>query len=72
MLLSLTFSLSKCIHLQYLGHVSLIIKMYGLLQLIISYVLLHNCAISFDSCSPVNRFYSFIIFSLLINVYFCV
>ena len=31
------------------------------------YVLLHNCATSIDSYSPVNKFYSFIIFSLLIN-----
>ena len=30
-------------------------------------VLLRNCAISIDSYSPVNKFYSFIIFSLLIN-----
>ena len=31
------------------------------------YVLLHNCAISIDSYSPINKFYSFIIFILLIN-----
>ena len=31
------------------------------------YVLLHNCAISIDSFSLINKFYSFIIFSLLIN-----
>ena len=31
----------------------------------LSYVLLHNCDISIDSYSPVNKFYSFIIFSLL-------
>ena len=37
---------------------------YGLL-----YVLLHNCGISIDSCSPVNKFDSFIIFSLLINAF---
>ena len=30
-------------------------------------VLLHNCAISIDSYSPINKFYSFIIFSSLIN-----
>ena len=29
--------------------------------------LLHNCAFSIDSWSPVNKFYSSIIFSLLIN-----
>ena len=29
--------------------------------------LLHNCAISMDSYSPINKFYSSIIFSLLIN-----
>ena len=32
------------------------------------YVLLHNCAIFIDSYSPINKFYSFIIFSVLINV----
>ena len=31
------------------------------------YVLLPNCAISIDIYSPVNKFYSVIIFSLLIN-----
>ena len=31
------------------------------------YVLLRNCAISIDSYSPANKFYSFIIFSVLIN-----
>ena len=31
------------------------------------YVLSHNCAFSIDSFSPINKFYSFIIFSLLIN-----
>ena len=30
-------------------------------------VLLHNYALSIDSYSPVNKFYSFIIFSLLID-----
>ena len=30
-------------------------------------VLLHNYAISVDSYSPINKFYSIIIFSLLIN-----
>ena len=44
-------------------HVSLITKIYGYLQ----HVLLHNCAISIDSCSPNNKFYSFITFSLLIK-----
>ena len=33
------------------------------------HVLLHNCAISIDSYSPINKFYGFIIFFiLLINV----
>ena len=31
------------------------------------YELLHNCAIYIDSYSPINKFYSIIIFSLLIN-----
>ena len=31
------------------------------------YVLLHNCAISIDIFSPVNKFYSVINVSLLIN-----
>ena len=31
------------------------------------YVLFYNCAISIDSYSPINKFYSFIVFSLLIN-----
>ena len=30
-------------------------------------VLLHNCAIFIDSYSPIDKVYSFIIFSLLIN-----
>ena len=60
----LTLALPKCVHLLYLRHVCLIPKMYGLLQLII----IHNCAVSIDSCcSPINTFYSFISFSLLIN-----
>ena len=31
------------------------------------YALLHNYAISIDSYSPINKFYGFIFFSLLIN-----
>ena len=31
------------------------------------YALLHKCAISIDSYSPINKFYSVIIFSVLIN-----
>ena len=31
------------------------------------YTYVHNCAISIHSYSPVNKFYSFIIFSLLTN-----
>ena len=44
-------------------------KIYRLLQLIIiiNYALLHNCAFSIDSYSAINKFYSFIIFSVLIN-----
>ena len=30
-------------------------------------ILLHHCAISIDTYSPVNKFYSIIIFSRLIN-----
>ena len=59
------FALPKCVHLPYLRHVSLITKIYGLLQLIIC--TLHNYAICIDSYSPINKFYSFIFFSLLIN-----
>ena len=29
--------------------------------------LLHNCAFSIDSYSPINKFYSFVLFSVLIN-----
>ena len=42
-------------------------KMYGLLQLIIICTL-HNCTISIDTYSLINKLYSVIIFSLLINV----
>ena len=56
----------KCVHLLYLRYFSLMTKIYGLLQLII-YALLHNCAISIDSFSLINKFYSFINFGLLIN-----
>ena len=31
------------------------------------YALLHDCTFSIDNHSPINKFYSFIIFSLLIN-----
>ena len=55
----LTLALPKCVYLSYLKYSSLMTKIYGLLQLII----LHNCDISIDSYSPVNKFYSFIIFS---------
>ena len=30
--------------------------------------LVHNCAFSIDSYSPINKFYSFMILSLLINI----
>ena len=56
----------NCVQLPYLRHLSLVTKIHGLLQLIIICTL-HNCAISIDSYSPINKFYSFIIFSLLIN-----
>ena len=43
-------------------------KIYGLMQLIVTiYVLLHNCAMFIDRYTPINKFYSFIIFSFLIN-----
>ena len=63
----LTLALSKCIHLPYLRHVSVMTKICELLQLIMKGILLHNCAISIDSYSPENKFYSFIIISVLIN-----
>ena len=44
-------ALPKCVHLTYLRRISLMTKIYGFI----------------DSCSPVNKFYSFIIFGLLIN-----
>ena len=48
--------------------ISLITKISGLLQLIIMYyVLLVNCAISIDSYTLINKFYSLVICSLLIN-----
>ena len=63
-----TFALPKCVYLPYLRHISLMTKIYGLMQLIITvYVLLHNCAIFIDRYTPINKFYSFIIFSFLIN-----
>ena len=61
------FALPKCVHLPYLRHVALMTKIFGLQQLIIINALLHNYAISTDSYSPINKFYSFIYFSLLIN-----
>ena len=60
------FALPKCVQLPYLSHLSLMTRIYGLLQLIIICTL-HNYAISIDSYSPINEFYSFIFFSLLIN-----
>ena len=35
MMLPLTLALPKCVHLPYLRHVSLVTKIYGLLQLVI-------------------------------------
>ena len=31
--------------------------------------ILHNCTISIDSYTPINEFYSFVIFSLVINAF---
>ena len=56
----------KSVHLPYLRDVSLMTKIYGLLQLI-RYVLLHNCVIKFPLTAILHKFYSFIIFGLLIN-----
>ena len=36
-------------------------------ETLLLYVLLHNCAISIDSYSPINKFSSLIFFSLLID-----
>ena len=47
-----------------LRRLSLMTKIHGLLQI---YALLHNCAFSIDRYSPINKFYSLIIFSVLIN-----
>ena len=46
---------------------SLITRIYGLLHQINMYFLLFNCTISCDSYTSINKFYSFVIFSLLIN-----
>ena len=54
MVWQLTLTLTKCVRLQYLRHVSLMTKIYGLLQLTLC-VLLHNWAISIDSYNPVNK-----------------
>ena len=61
----LTLALPKCVHLPNLRPVSLMTKIYGLLQLII--ICTFTCAISIDRYSPFNTSYSFIIFSLLID-----
>ena len=62
------FDSAKCVHLPFLRHLSLMTKVYGLLQLIITvYALVHNCTSSIDNYSPIYKFYSFITFSLLIN-----
>ena len=69
MVLTLTLALPKCVHLQDLRHVSLMTKIYRLLQLISVCTLknLYNYAISIESYTPINKIYSFVIFSLLIN-----
>ena len=60
--------LPQCFLLLYLRHISLITKTSGLLELILVFhVLLPDCAISIDSCTSINKFYSFINFSLQIN-----
>ena len=46
-------------------------KIYGFAAAYYMYFL-HNCAISIDSYSPVNKFYSFILFNLLINACYLV
>ena len=53
----LTLALPKRVHLSYLRHVSVMTKTYGLLQLIINFMILlvHYFAISIDSCSLVNK-----------------
>ena len=39
----LTLALPKCVHLPYFGHVSLMTKIYGLLQPIIIYTFTYLC-----------------------------
>ena len=61
-------SLPKCVHLQDLRHVSLMTKIYRLLQLIsLCTFNWYNCDISIDSYTPIYKINSFAIFSLLIN-----
>ena len=57
MLGPLTLAVPKNVHLPYLIQVSVITKIYRLLQLvIICSVLLHNCVISIHNYSPINKF----------------
>ena len=60
------FALSKCVHM-HIWDIFLLWQRYIDCCKWLLYALLHNCAISIDSYSPNNKFYSFI-FSLLINV----
>ena len=60
-----TPNFEPCLDLTYnilSGHISATVRICIAAN---DYVLLHNCDISIDSYSPVNKFYSFIIFSLL-------
>ena len=62
-------ALPKYVHLPYLKNVSLMTNICGLLLLVVICTLffLHDCAISIHRITPVSKFYSVIIFSLLIN-----
>ena len=64
MVRSLALALPKCVHLPYLRRVSLWTKIYGLLHMYFYIIVLF----SIDIYSPVNKFHSVMIFSLLINV----
>ena len=57
----------KCVHLPYLIHVSLMTKTYGLLQLIIICAFFKIVLFSLLAVLQLIQFYSFIIFSILIN-----
>ena len=61
----LTLALPKCVHLQDLRHVSLLQRYIDCCNWLV-HVLLYKYAISIESYSPINKIYSFVIFSLLI------